>query len=116
MKKNTNSTAIRAIYRKANAYPEVRTFESVEDIYELLGKKPFTQIHIRDSLYAIARPFARVENKPLNFCTTVQVGSTLYIESAYGDVVVCNYDPEQETFSSLTASQIESLMFTNRER
>ena len=94
MGKNSTNPPIRAIYKKANVYPVIRIFASIEEIYELLGNKPYYLIHIKDSLYAIVRTYARVEGKPLNLCTTFQVGNTLHVESAYGDVVVCNYDPE----------------------
>ena len=112
MKKSHSPYIVRAIYRKANSFPQVKDFASMKEIFELLGSVPLCLTEIDDDVYAISRAYARVKGEPLNVCSTIREGNTLYVRSVYGDAVFCRYDPKSEIFSSLTEDHLAGMMFS----
>lgn len=107
--------AVRTIYTSKNVCPEIRIYDTANDMYADIcpGKVCITALD--DDLYIAYDEHAKDKGEPCTYQIIVNTAHGTVPVGFYGNVVIVGYDPAINAFISLTDKQVDVILSRRKE-
>ena len=108
--------AVRTIYTSKNVCPEIRIYDTADDMFEDVCPGAILLSQIGHNLFVVHDKHAEEKGEPCTYHILLETDTEKLTLKFYGNIVIVGYDPTINGFISLDDEQIDEILLHNNNR